>query len=80
MVPGSGCREGGPPVRAAAAEGREVEDVGVAVGARRGGIVVGGVRGGVWVLGWFGGWDDGCGFLLLWLMRAEEIDFGQNDF
>ncbi len=40
MVPGSGCRDGGPLDRAAA-EDREVEDVGVAVGARLGGIVKG---------------------------------------
>ncbi len=42
MVPGSGCRDGGPLDRAAA-EDREVEDVGVAVGARLGGIVKGAV-------------------------------------
>ena len=61
IVPGSGCRDGGPPDRAAAAEEREAEDVGVAVGARFGAIVVGK---GVWMvkvrvrgLGW--GMGDG---------------------
>ncbi len=39
-VPGCGCRGGGLPDRAAAVE-REVEDAGVAVGARLGGIVEG---------------------------------------
>lgn len=39
-MPCSGCRAGGPPDRAAAEE-REEEDVGVAVGARLGGIVQG---------------------------------------
>lgn len=38
-VPGSGWRAGGPPDRAAAAEEREVDDVGVAVGARLGAIL-----------------------------------------
>ena len=37
IVPDSGCRAGGPLDRAAAEE-REAEDVGVAVGARLGGI------------------------------------------
>ena len=38
-MPGSGWRAGGPPERAAAAEEREVEDVGVAVGARLGAML-----------------------------------------
>ena len=55
IVPGSGCRAGGPPDRAAAAE-REVEDGGGAVErVRLGGIVEGCVGWGEGVVWCFGG-------------------------
>ena len=51
-MPDSGCRAGGPLDRAAAEE-REAEDVGVAVGARLGGIAGSGLR----LCGWRRGFE-----------------------
>ena len=65
---GSGCRAGGPLDRAAAAE-RELEDVGVAVGARLGGIIgrmMCGVKEGVVEVG-----EYGIGGLLELRMKSE---------